>query len=170
MRRPWLVILLTLLLLWALVAQLNHYLAVWHIYVFLGALFVTFAALHLTWRDGMILALFGGLLCDANSGAPFGAHLLFFATLQTVLFHFRSRLRETHPLTRTVVAFLANLLLFVALSAVMAAAHPVILQSWPRLLLDLLASQLLLALAAPWFFAIQDRALAFASRGDPRLF
>ena len=58
MRRT-LVTFLTLLLLWAVVAQVNHVLD-GHVYLFLGGLFVAYAALQLPLRDGLTAVLLAG--------------------------------------------------------------------------------------------------------------
>jgi rod shape-determining protein MreD len=59
-----------------------------------------------------------------------------------------------------------NLFLFVAFSFVLVGANPRPGDAWVRLFVDLLASQLLLALVTPWFFALQVRAFDLA-RLDP---
>ena len=86
MRRA-LVLFLTLLVLWTLVAELNHTLAGLRVYLFVGALYVTYAALALPLRAGLIASLLGGLLCDANTPVWFGTHLLLFAAVHVALFH-----------------------------------------------------------------------------------
>ena len=56
-----------LFLLWTIVAQLNHLLSDWRVYLFVGGLFVTHAGLMQPMRSGLFAALLGGMLCDANS-------------------------------------------------------------------------------------------------------
>ncbi len=152
----------TLLVLWALVAQLNHVLADARVYLFPAALFIAYAALMFPLPAGLAVTLLGGAVCDANSPVAFGTHLLLFAAAHTVLFHLRERLPREDTIGRTVVALLANLALFLAFSFLQIGASPAPGAAWPRLLVDLVCTQVFLALVAPWFFALQHRALVFA--------
>ena len=161
MRRV-LILFATLLVLWALVAQLNHVLADARVYLFSGALFVIYAALMLPLPDGIALSMLGGLVCDANAPVAFGTHTLLFATTHTVVFHLRARLPREDTVGRVVIALLANLALFLVFSFVQIGRSPAPAAVWPRLIIDLVCSQVFLALAAPWFFALQRRALVLA--------
>jgi len=153
---------LTLLLLWVLVAELNHALSSLRIYLFVGALFVTYAALMLPWRAGLATALLGGLLCDANTPVWFGTHLVLFAAAYAVVFHLRSRLPRDDTIARVIVALLANLAIFLLFSFTQIGGSPAPAAAWPRLIADLVCSQIFLALIAPWFFALQHHALLLA--------
>ena len=61
---------------------------------------------------------------------------------------------------RLLVALLTNLALFLVFSFIQIARSPAPAAAWPRLIADLVCSQVFLALIAPWFFALQHRALA----------
>jgi cell shape-determining protein MreD len=150
---------LTLLLLWTLVAQINHALSEFRVYLFTGSLFVTFAALKLPLRAGLAASLLGGVLCDANSPADFGTHILLFAATHAVVFHLRDRLPRDDTVSRVIVALLTNLAVFLLFSFIQIARSPAPAAVWPRLIADLACSQVFLALIAPWFFALQHRAL-----------
>jgi hypothetical protein len=170
------VIFLTLFLLWLLVAETNHYLTPLHIYLFVGGLFVTFAALRLPLRAGLAAVLLGGLLCDANTPIAAGlpavafslahAHTLFFAAAFLVIYQLRDRMARDEPFIRLFVALLANLSLFVALSCARQIMTPLPAAAWGRLLADLVCSQVVVALIAPWFFALQGSALTL-TRAEP---
>lgn len=166
MYRGWLFTFLTLLLLWVLVAQVNHLLAVWHMYVFVGALYVTFNALRLPVRAGAIATVLGGLLCDANAPVPFGTHLLLFMVAFALIHNLRKRLPAEETATRVAIALLANFGLYLALTILRAFHTPILGEMWPRLLFDLLVSELFLLLIAPWFFALQTRVLQLARVRD----
>jgi hypothetical protein len=161
MRRT-LVIFLTLLLLWTLVAELNHALTALRVYLFVGGLFVTYAALMLPLRVGLAASLLGGLLCDATTPVWFGTHLLLFASAHAVVFHLRKRLPRDDTVARVVAALLANLAIFLLLSFTQIGDAPAPAAAWLRLFADLACSQVFLALIAPWFFALQARALVLA--------
>jgi rod shape-determining protein MreD len=163
MHRP-LTLAVTLVLLWAILAELNHALSGLHFHVFGGALFVASAALHQPLRPGLAASLFGGLVCDANTPVAFGTHFVLFAAAHLFLHRVRDRVPRQDPVFAIVVVLLLNLALFLAFSLLLLPASPASFVVWPRLLADLIASQLVLAFATPWFFALQDRALALAEK------
>jgi cell shape-determining protein MreD len=156
--RAALVSFLTVLLLWALVGQVNNYLAGAHLYLFVGGLLVAHAALELPLRSGMAVSLLIGWVCDANAFVTFGTHAFLFATAHAILFNLRDRLPHEETTGRVVIALFANLALFLSLSFLEIDSSPAPAASWLRLFADLAASQIFLALIAPWFFALQRRA------------
>jgi rod shape-determining protein MreD len=162
------VLFLTLALLWTVVAQANGALAPAHVYLFVGGLYVTFAALVLPGGPGLAAVFLAGLMCDANAPVRFGTHALLFAAAHAVLVRLRDRLPHEHTAGRVVVALLANLGLFVALSLLRIGRLPDPAAAWARLGADLVASQLFLALVAPWLFALQTRALALSGGAESR--
>jgi rod shape-determining protein MreD len=160
MSRRWLIPLAAMLLLWWLVAQLNHYLAPHGMYLFVGGLLVTFAALRLRLRTGLTATLLTGLAIDAaEPGVPFGTHFVLFAAVHVILFHLRTRFPREETAIEVATALLANLALFLAFSVVALSDHPAPGGAWLRLFADLCWSQLLVAAIAPWYFALQERAL-----------
>lgn len=153
---------LTLLLLWVLIAQANHALSGLRVYLFVGGLYVTYAALMLPPRAGLATSLLGGLLCDATTPVAFGTHLLLFAVAFAVVSHLRDRLPREDTIARVLVALLTNLGLFLIFSFTQIGRSPSPAVAWPRLIADLLCSQVCLAIIAPWFFALQHRVLLLA--------
>jgi rod shape-determining protein MreD len=150
---------LTLALLWALVAQVNHVLTGVRVYLFVGSLFLTYAALKLRLHAGLGATLLGGLICDANAPVDFGTHTLLFAAAHAIVFNLRDGLPRDDTIARVIVALLTNLALFLVFSFIQIASSPAPAAAWPRLIVDLLCSQVFLALVAPWFFALQHRSL-----------
>lgn len=155
------VIFATQLILWAVLSELNHALAHWHIYLWTGALFVTFAAIALPLRSGLAVTLLGGLLCDAATPVTFGTHMLLFAAAHVILFNIRDRVPRDETMGQVVIALLVNLGLFLVFSFVEISGLPSPATAWPRLIFDLVCSQILIALVAPWFFALQAQALSW---------
>src|SRR6266540_6933047 len=111
MRRT-LIIFATHVILWAIVTELNHVLAPQHVYLWVGALFMTFAAIALPLRGGLAASLLSGLLCDATSPVTFGTHTLLFAAAHVILFNVRDRVPRDETVGRVVIALLTNLALF----------------------------------------------------------
>jgi rod shape-determining protein MreD len=148
------------IVLWVIVTQLNHSLSGAHIYLFTAGLFVTFAALTQPFAGGLWVALCAGLVFDANTPVAFGTHLVLFAITHILVFRLRDRVPRNDTASRVIVAVLANLALFIVFSVLQIIRLPTIAANWPRMLLDLVCSQLFIVLVAPWFFALQARALA----------
>ena len=161
MRRP-LILLATLVLLWALLAQVNHALAELRVYLFAGALYVVYAALQHSRRTGLTTAFLGGLICDATTPVVFGTHALLFAAGHTFLFRVRERVPRDDAIGLTIVTLLLNLALFLVFSFTQIHRSPAPAAVWPRLIVDLVCSQVFLTLITPWFCALQARALALA--------
>jgi len=164
--RQTLALFLSLLLLHALAGQVNHALTPLHIHLFAGGLFVTYAAFMLPLGPGMAVSLFGGAICDAAAPVPFGAHALLFAAAHALLFQLRARVPRDEPRIQLWAALAANLAFYLVLSYVTLARSPVRAQVLPRLASDLFWSEIVLAIVAPWFFALQARALQIA-RAEP---
>lgn len=150
------------LVLWAIVTQLNHSISELRIYLFAGALFVTFAALMQPFASGLVAAMLTGLMLDANTPVPFGIHLVLFATAHIMIYRLRDRVPRNDTISRVTVAVLGNLGMFLLFSFFELTRSPGVHGVWERLIVDLVCSQLFLALVAPWFFALQARSLALA--------
>jgi rod shape-determining protein MreD len=159
--------LLVSVVLWTLLAEANHTLGGFHVYLFLGALFVTPAALSFSLRDGLLAAVPAGLLFDATTPVPFGLHALLFALTLTTLHRLRERLPHEDTAAQVAIALIANLALFLVFSFTQLSRLPEPGAVWPRLIVDLLCSQLVLAAIGPWFFALHARALALARVARP---
>lgn len=153
------IIALTLVLLWTLVAQLNHALSGQRVYLFTGGLFMVYAALKLPLRGGLAATLVGGLICDANSPVAFGTHTLLFAAAHAVLYHLRDRFPRDDTFARILIALLTNLAVFFLFSFIQIAHSPSPAAVWPRLFADLICSQVFLVLVTPWFLALQHQSL-----------
>ena len=149
-------------LLWTLVSQLNNEISDWHIYLFVGGLYVAFAALTQPLAAGLVSSLLIGAVLDANTPVAFGTHLVLFAATHLVVFRLRDRVPRDDTVGRVTVAVLANLGLYLVFSVLQLMRTPAVAAVWPRMLFDLLCSQVFLALIAPWFFALQTRALVLA--------
>jgi rod shape-determining protein MreD len=152
-------------LLWQLIAQGNHYLAPARLYIWVGGLFVTFAGLRLAAQEGFNACFLLGLLIDAVTPVPFGLHAFLFGIAQLVLLRVRHRFAGTETLVAVTVALLANLALFLVMAFLHLGDAPDPASAGLRMLMDLLISQCVLALIAPWFFALQLHSLEFARAG-----
>lgn len=167
--RRFLALLIPLLVLWLVVSQVNHALAVVHVYLVLGGLFIVYTALTMPLRTGLLTSFAAGLLHDAHTPVTFGLQGVLFALVHAVVFHVRDRVPRDETVGRVVIALLANLALFLVFSFTQIGQLPSPAEVWPRLIWDLLWSQLAISIAAPWFFALQNRSLVVArvARDEP---
>jgi rod shape-determining protein MreD len=167
MRRPdlrWLAPLVANMVLLQLGALANHHLAPFGLTLFCGGLLVTYAAARLDLRHGLTGTLLTGLLFDALSPVPFGLGTFFLGLAHVLIFQGRQRFPRDEPVFFTVVALLANLFLFLCLSFALVGDNPRPAAAWGRLFVDLIFSQLALALVAAWFFALQNALIEFTGR------
>jgi rod shape-determining protein MreD len=161
------VLFVTLYLLRALVAELNTALSGFHLWVFAGGLFVTYAALAMPFRSGFAASVLGGFLCDAMTPVAFGTHALLFGIAHVVVFNVRERLQREETGVRVIVALLVNLGLYLIISFTRIRHGYGNPATWPRMAADLTWSEAVIALVAPWFFALQLRTLEMA-RANPQ--
>jgi rod shape-determining protein MreD len=155
---------ITLYVLRAAVAELNSALSATHLWLFAGGLFVTYSALAVPFRQGFVASVLAGLLCDSVTPVAFGTHAALFAAAHAVVFNVRERLQRDETAVRVVVALIVNAALFLAITLTRLGHGG--RAAWPRMASDLAWSELVLAIVAPWFFALQLRTLELA-RANP---
>jgi rod shape-determining protein MreD len=166
----WLLVFGCNLLLWWLTGLANHSLpmmpmpggGVFSTHLYLGGLLVAYPALRLDARHGLIAIVLTALLCDAATPVPFGTSLALFGLVHAFLLYGRQRFPREEVVFGVVVALLSNLFIFLALSFLLVRDNPRPGEAWLRLFLDLIVSQVVLALVAPWFLALQARAFSLA--------
>jgi cell shape-determining protein MreD len=124
------------------------------------------ASFLLAFGPGFAAVFAAGLACDANAGVPFGTHALLFALVHCILFHFRDRLPHDTPAGRVLICLACNMALFIALTLQRAYRAPAPAGEGYRVVWDFLFSQIAVAVAGPWFYHLQRRALALA-RAEP---
>jgi rod shape-determining protein MreD len=155
----WLIVFLANALLWWLVGLANNYLSTPSVHFYVGGLFVVYSALRLDHRHGLVAVLLTGLLVDAVEPVPYGTSMLLLGLVHATLVYGRRRFPREGALFGIVVALFANLCLVIALSFLLVGANPRPGTAWVRIMLDLLASQVLLVVVTPWFLSLQDRAM-----------
>ena len=155
----WLIAFLANLLLWWLVGLANNYLAPAAVHLYVGGLFVVYAALRLDRRHGLIAIILTALMMDAVQPVPYGTSLLLLGLVHATLLYGRQRFPREGAVFGIVVALFANLFLIIALSFLLVGANPRPAPAWLRVFVDLLASQLAILAITPWFLALQDGAM-----------
>ncbi len=152
-----------------LLGQLNHGLSTFAVTLSAPGLLVAFAALRLSLKPGLLVALLTGLWLDAVSPVPFGQHALLLGLAFCMLHRVRARLPREEALVGVVAAIFINLGLCIVLASARINDLPDPASGALRLLVDLVASQLATALLGPWFLALQTRALSLAGALPPAL-
>jgi rod shape-determining protein MreD len=153
----------TLVLLWAITGLINDALAGWHLHVFLGGLYITFAAVALAPIPGLIAVLIAGAICDAHSPTRFGTQIIWFAVAHACLRQLRDRIPHEETVGRVAIALICNLGLYLAMSFAWVGEALDPSAYWTRAFCDLVVSQVVLAVIAPWFLALQQHTAAYAS-------
>ena len=155
----WLIVTLANVLLWWLTGLANHYVAGFAVHFYLGGLLIAYAALRLDPKSGLIVTVLTGLMVDALEPVPFGTSLVLYSLVHVTVLYGRQRFPREGAIFGIVVALLANLFLFIALSFLLVGANPRPGNAWLRIFADLFFSQVAIMLVAPWFIALQDRAM-----------
>jgi len=158
------VVLVTGAILLLLVRQTNHLLAPFGVSLWLGGLLITQPALRLNFRTGLTGSFILGLALDAWSPLPFGTQACLLSLTHVVIFRIRNRIATTEVSIGILVALIANLGLYTAMTMLSLSASGGATISALRLLSDLVISQLIVALIAPWFIALQERSMELIFR------
>jgi len=148
--------------LWSLFGQLNHYLSSWNVSLFVGGLLVTFPALRFSHRDGWKIVVLLGLWCDATAPVRVGLHAVLFLTAYTFVFQLRDRFPREEAVFGVFIALIANAGIFIALTVALLMRNPHPFAAIPAVLIDLLVSELFVAMVGAWFFALQEKSLEIA--------
>jgi rod shape-determining protein MreD len=146
----------------ALVGQFNHAIASFALTLNLGGLLIALAGLRLPLRPALTVALLTGLWVDASAPVAFGHHAFLHGLAVCFIHKLRERLPREETLVAVVTALFTNLAFCVITGFLSLDSLPDPASGGLRLLADLVASQLLTALIAPWFFALQLQSLRLA--------
>jgi rod shape-determining protein MreD len=160
--RQVLVVLLCTCGLASLTGQINHALAPASLSLEIAGLLVAFAGLRMDFRRALIIAFVTGLWVDASAPVAFGRHAFLYAFAVCMLARFRARLPREETFVGVVAALFINLAVFVLGGFLDLGGLPDSAAGGLRLLADLVASQLFVAVIGPWFFACQLHALRLA--------
>lgn len=156
------VLLLGSFVLWVLVMQANHALAPWQVRLWLGGLLLAPAALAADYRAGAAAMFLIGLAIDATAPVWFGTHAFVLLAGHATLYSVRGRFARDETTPRILAALLANLATIIVFALLVGFSRPdAPMSNAGRLLVDLISSQLVLAVITPWYFAFQERLLAF---------
>lgn len=156
----WLVVFAGNLLFLFVVAQVNHHLtdlsllglAHGQIHLFLPALPLAFAALRLTVGPAVLATVVTALAIESGLPLPSGTILLPATACVCVTLALRGHFNRFEPSSAIFAALLINLIMLLAVTVVAWRGGAV---SLTRVAVDLLVSQLALALLTGWFFAAQ---------------
>jgi len=135
-----------------LLLEINHHLSAISVQVLIPASFVLFAGLSLTYPSGLLVCIVAGIMQDAALPTPPGYFTLALPILHFVLYRLSPKLHKEGGLDSLLITQALNLLVLLHLSFHFSQQYhtpllPIILQ--------ILASQLLLLITAPTLLALQ---------------
>lgn len=160
----WLVVFAGNIVFLLLVGQANHYLtdvswlglARGQMYLFVLGLPLAFAALRLNLASAVLATVGTALAVEAGLPVTDGAVLLPASACVCVTIAFRAHFNRFEISTAIFAGLIMNLVMMIAITVVVQRGGGV---SLPRILVDLLLSQLALAGLTAWFFAAQTELL-----------
>jgi hypothetical protein len=155
----WLVVFAGNLLFLFTVAQVNHHLASisffgladGQFYLFLAGLPLAFAALRLALGPAVLTTVVTALAFESSMPLPSGAILLPATACVCVTLAMRGNFNRFEPSSAVFAALIANLVMMLTITIVAYRGGV----SLARVAVDLIVSQLALALLTGWFFAAQ---------------
>ena len=152
----WIPAFLVNIILIVIVRAVNDAIAGYSIYLYLGGLFVVFAACSLPFFSGMVCMLLTGLTQDALTGAPFGLSLLLYCTFFVVMFMIDRYMKSKRCNYLPIMSYIVNATLIISLSAILGDSRLFRVPTYMvRTIVDLLASQAAITLLHHWFFDLQ---------------
>lgn len=139
-----------------LVVRLNSNLSDLPFHVFVAGLFIAYPALKMPWPEGLATVVLTGFLASAGTPLPPVVLPAAFGLLFALLHQARMRFRSRKQYYLMLVASGANLLLYAALSLVLLPEGAGFAYAG-RALVELAASQAVVAAAAFWFYDLLDQ-------------
>ena len=147
------------LLLAMIAREFNHYLAPVSVSVLIVGLALPVPALRLTTGPALLALTLTGLAIDATTPAAFGSTSAMLVIGLLILRAFRQRLVRDSFVTHLAAGLGMNLVLFIAQPFFAGGIQAYDTPTISRVLVDMIASQVVVAALAWWFFALQERAL-----------
>lgn len=155
----WIIILMANCLLILMAGEMNHHLSVLSLHAFIGGLLVTFAALRLQIKPAFLASGLTALLLDALTPLPEGTLFLMLMGAHTLIFAARGNFSRESTLTGTAIAMGANTAIMLGISVSVIPENVAPGPFWQRAFVDILFSQGIVAVVAPWFFSLQMASL-----------
>jgi uncharacterized membrane protein len=156
----WVLVLLGNLFVILLVAEVNHYAAPLSLQFYLGGLLLTFAALRLQLRQGLMATGITALVMDALNPLSFGYTFFLMLGCHAVVFSVRGQFPRETPRWGILIALLLNLVLMVAFTLATFRHAPAPGAFLGRAFTDGVLSLIAVLLVGPWFLSLQKCSLA----------
>jgi len=150
------------LLLYGLMQGLNNALTPLGLSIYIGGLFIAFPALTLPPLNALIVILLSAFLIDAPLIIPFGTSALLFSFGFYLATLAEQRIHYSLKTLTAVIAFTLNLGLFFCISLIAPETSFSNPQQLKSLAINLVLSQTLLLIIAPWFLSFQQLLLHWA--------
>lgn len=139
------------ILLYFIIGQLNSLLGGWSLHLHLDALLLVFFGLFLNHMKGLVFSALLGFMADAVHPVPYGTYLIGYVLLWAFFVWSQRRIRRQNPLHVRIITVIAQSLWLLGLALFLGTGLWTEWTYWQRILVDLLASALVLFLFAwPW--------------------
>ncbi|MFO7724371.1 MAG: rod shape-determining protein MreD [Oceanipulchritudo sp.] len=139
------------ILLYFLIGLVNNTLGGWSLHLHLDALLLVFFGLFLNRMKGLVFSALLGFMTDALHPVPHGTYLIGYVLLWAFFVLSQRRIRRQNPLHVRTIAVVAQALWLAGLAFFLGKGLWTEWVYWQRVLVDFLASALVLFLAAwPW--------------------
>ena len=133
------------------IGLVNSFAARFSVYLHLDALLLVFFGLFLRRTGSLVYVVILGLLAEAMHPVPAGTYLLGYLGLWSFFVWSQKRIRAQNPLQVRSITTAAQILWLLVLTFTLGGEHLLNRLYWQRVLVDLLASGLLIyAMAWPW--------------------
>ncbi|HCR37550.1 MAG TPA: hypothetical protein DIU37_05310 [Opitutae bacterium] len=152
----WLIILCVNLLVYFLVQELNDALTFFGLNIYLASLYIVFPAIYLAPTQGAIVVLITSWVVDAPLPTPFGTTALLSIFIYTLILLIRHRIRHHMGAFILSITFFTNLILFLILTLIASNSPLADFAYWQTLGINLICSQAVLLLAAPWVLELEQ--------------
>ena len=145
--------------LYVFISQVNALLAPLALHLSIPVVYLVFSALYLRMSHACAVAVLSGLTIDAALPVAFGCHSFLFVLAYALIISIRLRLRRENAYHVTFLSLGANFFIIAGLTLVTGFQGAPMGPSLLRLLIDLIFSQLVLAVVAASVVAAQRRIL-----------
>lgn len=159
-RHRWLIVSVVHYMALFFVSQLNHYITPFGINILILGMLISFSAMVLNFKQGILSLIPIALHLDSKSPLPFGFSLTLFLFLFTLAYVIRSRVRREITASTLASSIMFNLAAFIAYTFAAASYLGLGNLSFDTLALNLFLSAVVITLFNNLFFQIQYGALA----------
>lgn len=162
----WLVIILGNCILLFLVQWVNHSLASVLLHVFPFALYIFVPLILLPFTSGLLSVFITGLILDVSVGFSFGVMAVILSVVYTAAYSFRHHFKIYSGWHNMLILQSANAIVFALLLEIIDPSNYGHAGFWLSMVINLIFTQFILLIVAPWFLDLQNSLLYLLNFGS----